>query len=345
MRPISGFSSCAARSRMSHALAALLVASPGSRPPGSPNLSPRVLDRVSKVAPMKLTREASAIVGRSSIGMLALRSRRLPLVNPAVFSFASGSLWMTTSRFAAKTIIAKRDPRAAFLVDVGSQAVLLRGALEVFDPLDASSQLRAMLEGPGYFLGMAGYALRNAPFIAGYALDLARLPREWMPYNRVVLRLKLSDADLVEGSPFPPAQAARVPAVPAEVSRRLAGVSRGYACWIEGGMPVVRPAFWEVDHGRVTVAPTSGRPRAGSPGALVVESHHRFRPSLMVGACVRGSFAASNDGEAIAERYGIKLGEVPPVIELKAERVTSWRGFAITTAVPRSARQLRVAEG
>jgi len=32
---------------MSHALAALLVASPGSRPPGSPNLSPRVLDRAS----------------------------------------------------------------------------------------------------------------------------------------------------------------------------------------------------------------------------------------------------------------------------------------------------------
>ena len=110
-------------------------------------------------------------------------------------------------------------------------------------------------------------------------------------------------------------------------------------------MPVVRPAFWEVDRGRVTVAPTSGRPRAGSPGALVVESHHRFRPSLMVGACVRGSFAASNDGEAIAERYGIKVAEVPPVIDLKSERVTSWRGFAITTAVPRSARQLRVAEG
>src|SRR5256885_766732 len=100
------------------------------------------------------------------------------------------------------------------------------------------------------------------------ALRSGRLPLEWMPYNRVVLRLRLSDADTVEGAPFPSAQAARVPAVPAEVSRRLAGVSRGYACWIEGGMPVVRPAFWEVDHGRVTVAPTSGRPRAGSPGAL-----------------------------------------------------------------------------
>src|SRR5438552_17507618 len=100
--------------------------------------------------------------------------------------------------------------------------------------------MRAMLEGPSYFFGMAGYALRNAPFIAGYALDLARLPREWMPYNRVVLRMKLSDADLIEGAPFAPAQAASVPAVPAEVGRRLAGVSRGYACLIDGGQAVIR---------------------------------------------------------------------------------------------------------
>ena len=294
---------------------------------------------------MKLTKDAGAILGRASIGMLALRSGRLPLVNPAVFSFAGGSLWMTTSRYAAKTIMAKRDPRAAFLVDGGEKAVLLRGALEVFDPLNVSNDVRAVLEGPSFLLGMAGYALRNAPFVAGYALDLTRLPREWMPYNRVVLRLRLSDADLVEGAPFPSAQAARVPAVPAEVSRRLAGVSRGYACWIEGGLPIIRPAFWEVDRGEVSVAPTSGHPRSGASGALVVESHHRFRPSLMVGACMRGTFAVSTDGAAIAERYGIDASEVPPVVELKAERVTSWRGFAITTAVPRAARQLRVAQG
>ena len=293
---------------------------------------------------MKLTREAGDILGRASIGMLALRSGRLPLVNPAVFSYSGGSVWMTTSRYAAKTIIARKDPRAAFLVDGGTKAVLLRGVAEVLDPFNIPSQVRTFFEGPGYALGMAEYALRNAPFFAGYALDIARLPREWMPYNRVVLRLRLTDADVVEGAPFPPAQAARVPAVPAEVSRRLAGVSRGYACWIEGGLPVLRPAFWEVDRGQVSVAPTSGRPRTGSAGALVVESHHRFRPSLMVGACVRGTFAPSPGGEAIAERYGIEAVEVPPVFTLNVERVTSWRGFQITTAVPRSTRQLRVAE-
>jgi hypothetical protein len=294
---------------------------------------------------MRLTSDAHAILGQAPIGMLALRAGRLPLVNPAVFSFAGGSLWLTTSRFAAKTMLARRDPRAGFLVDGGSRALLLRGALEVFDPRSLSSQVRAMLDGPGYMLGMAGYALKNAPFVAGYVLDLARLPREWFPYNRVVLRLRPSHADIIEGVRFPAAQAARVPAVPAEVSRRLAGVSRGYACWIDGGMPFIVPAFWEVDRGRVTVAPESGRPRAGSPGALVVESHHRFRPSLMVGACVRGTFSGPADASEIAERYGMVPDEVPDTMELRPERVTSWRGFSITTAVPRSARRLRVAEG
>ena len=108
-------------------------------------------------------------------------------------------------------------------------------------------------------------------------------------------------------------------------------------------MPVLRPAFWEVERGVVSLAPTSGRPRTGAAGALVVESHHRFRPSQMVGACVRGTLAPSSDGQAIAERYGLRPDEVPPVIDLRPERVTSWRGFAITTSVPRGARQLRVA--
>ena len=294
---------------------------------------------------MRLTSDAHAILGQAQIGMLALRAGRLPLVNPAVFSFAAGSVWLTTSRFAAKTMLARRDPRAAFLVDGGSRALLLRGAIEVFDPRSLSSQVRAMLDGPGYVLGMAGYALKNAPFVAGYMLDLTSLPREWLPYNRVVLRLRPSHADIIEGVQFPAAQAARVPAVPAEVSRRLAGVSRGYACWIDSGMPFIVPAFWEVERGQVTVAPESGRPRAGSPGALVVESHHRFRPSLMVGACVRGTFSGTAEGSAIAERYGIEPDDVPFTMELRPERVTSWRGFAIATAIPRSARRLRVAEG
>ena len=293
---------------------------------------------------MRMSREAQGVLSRGRIGMLALRAARLPLVNPAAYSFAAGSLWMTTSRFAAKNLMARRDPRAAFFVDGGSQGVLMRGTLEVFDPLSLSNQVRAALGGPGLYLGMAEYTLRNVSFAAGYLLDLARLPREWLPYNRIVLQLHPNDVEVIDIAPFPAAQAARVPAVPAEVSRRLAGVSRGYACWFEGGAPVIRPALWEVDRGTVMVAPMAGHARIGTSGALVVESHHSFRPSLMVGACVRGTFGTGADREAIAERYGIDEAKVPPAVELRPERVTSWRGFSVSTAIPRSARRLRMAE-
>lgn len=295
---------------------------------------------------MRLNHEATSILGRARIGMLALKSGRMPLVNPAAFSYASGSLWMTTSRFAVKTVLARRDPRAAFFVDGGQRALLLRGVLEVFDPLSVGSQVRALLGGPGLYLGMTGYALKNAPFVAGYLLDIARIPKEWLPYNRVVLRLVLSEAELIDVVAFPDAQAARVPAVPAEIGRRLAAVTRGYACWFDGGKPVIEPALWEAERGHITVAPVGGRhPRAGSGGALVVESHHKYRPSLMVGACLRGTFGAAEDGEAIAERYNVARDEVPSTRELRPERVTAWRGFAITSSIPKGARHLHLAEG
>jgi pyridoxamine 5'-phosphate oxidase-like protein len=295
---------------------------------------------------VRITREAEDIVGAARIGMLALRSAHGPLINPAAFHYMSGSVWMTTSRFAVKTVVARRDPRAAFFVDGGSRAVMLRGRLEVFDPLSVSAQVRALLGGPSLYMGMLGYTLKNAPFIAGYLLDITRLPREWMPYNRVVLRLIVSDADIVELPDFPEALAARVPAVPAEVGRRLAGVARGYACWLDGTRPVIAPALWEADHGRVYVAPVgSDQPHRATRGALVVESHHRYRPSLMVGACVRGSFGSAGGGDLIAQRYDVEAGDVPDAFELVPERVTSWRGFAITSAVPKGAKQLRLAEG
>src|ERR1700736_6854638 len=153
---------------------------------------------------MRMSREAQGVLSRGRIGMLALRAARLPLVNPAAYSFAAGSLWMTTSRFAAKNLMARRDPRAAFFVDGGSQGVVMRGTLEVFDPLSLSNQARAALGGPGLYLGMAEYALRNIPFAAGYALDIMRLPREWMAYNRIVLQLHRQDVVVGAIPPLPP---------------------------------------------------------------------------------------------------------------------------------------------
>jgi hypothetical protein len=64
----------------------------------------------------------------------------------------------------------------------------------------------------------------------------------------------------------------------------------------------------------------------------------------MVGACLRGTFGGIADGSGIGDRYAMESEDVPSALELRAERVTSWRGFAISTAIPRSARNLRVAQ-
>src|SRR5207245_2509657 len=119
------------------------------------------------------------------------------------YRFAAGALCMTTSRYAAKNVMARRDPRAAFFVDGGSRAVLMRGTLEVLDPLSLSNQVRAALAGPGLYLAMAEYALRNVPFVTGYLLAILRLPREWMPYNRIVLHLHPRDIEATYHEPFP----------------------------------------------------------------------------------------------------------------------------------------------
>jgi len=116
-----------------------------------------------------------AVLGRARLGMLAVNTGRWPLVNPAAFHFASGSLWMTTSRYAAKVSLARRDPRAAFLADGGSVCLLLQGVQEAYDLRSLRGQLRAALEGPGFYWSLAGYAAKNAPFVMRGQLKMVTL--------------------------------------------------------------------------------------------------------------------------------------------------------------------------
>src|SRR5205823_10961623 len=175
--------------------------------------------------------------------MLALGAGRLPLVNPAAFRFGGGAVWMTTSRHAAKLALARRDPRAAFLVEGEGRAVVLAGLLETFDPRSVGSQVRAALEGPGFAWNLTGYALKNASYIGGYMLDLASVPAEWWPHNRVVLRLsaeRIHEMRRDETQLEPPALGARLAGVPADVARSLERAV-GYVCWPTSRGPTLAP--------------------------------------------------------------------------------------------------------
>jgi hypothetical protein len=267
--------------------------------------------------------------------MLALDSARQPLVNPAAFYFASGSILMTTSRYAAKLALLRRDPRASFAVTGADTTVVLTGVLEAFDPLSLSGQVRAALAGPGFWWGMGGYTMKNAPFVGGYLLELAQVPGQWWPQNRVMLRLRVDGQRVLPISRPPDADDCLVPEGPPDVARALSKIPLAYVCWrAERGVDLA-PAWWSVSGGRLVAVPATREwPSQGGVGAMVVESHHSIRATRMVGVCSRGLFKIADPSVAslVAERYGLVAPQIegPPLL-MDPIRLTWWRGFEVGT--------------
>jgi hypothetical protein len=291
---------------------------------------------------MKLDAATKELLSGSRLGLLAITAGELPLVNPAAFHFGRGALWMTTSRHAAKVRLLRRDSRAAFLVTGPNRAAVLTGRLEEFDPLDLRSDVRAVFEGPGFAINLAGYAFKNARYVGGYLFDLLRTPMDWWPQNRVLLRLRVERVlrPLAPPAPDHP-QGARLPFLPASVSRQVERTGAGYLCWIGSSGPVLTPALWAVD-GDDLVAWTPGPeapPLAGSAsGALLVERHHPFRATRMVGACLRGRLSWDPAAlAALAQRFGPGAAfRDGTCVRLRPERATSWQGFTVRTHAVRA---------
>jgi hypothetical protein len=287
---------------------------------------------------VRLDSEQRELLAATPIGMLALNGR-LPLVNPAAFHFGGGALWMTTSRHAAKLVLARRDPRAAFLVPPSAAApgLLLQGLLEAYDPRSVRGQVRAMLQGPGLALNLAGYAAKNAAFIGGYLLDLARIPSEWWPHNRVLLRLRPSRASMVPPLVAPSAAPERVPGVPGQVAQAVARHRAAQLCWLSGGRLMLASAAWALDGADALAwlpAWVPGPPRDGVRAALVIEHHHPFRATRMLGLCLRGRLRLEAAAQArLRERYTGALPEGGMSVRLEVLRLTWWRGFEVRTGV------------
>jgi pyridoxamine 5'-phosphate oxidase-like protein len=284
---------------------------------------------------VNLDADSRALLSSARIGMLALNSGRFPLVNPAAFYYGGDSIWLTTSRHAVKIALARKKPLSSFLVDGGSLCVLLEGEAEVYDPRSVPGIARALLEGPGFYFNLAGYAVKNAAFIGGYLRDLAHIPGDWWPQNRALLRLRVSRAWSLPSVSSPPAGPAPIPGVPAGVRRTLTRVPVAYVCTLVDGVPLMAPALWTADGSISVVIGVAGflgiNRRAA--GGVAIESHHAYRATRMVGAYLRGRFSADADAKGeIAERYGLE--SEPPGLGLRfePERATWWRGFALETA-------------
>src|SRR2546430_8028225 len=195
---------------------------------------------------MSTVAQVEKLLADTQIGMLAIRGLKFPLVNPAAFHFSGGSVWMTTSRYATKMALARRNPRAAFLATGPGKAVVIQGQLEAYDPLTISGPLRAALDVPRVVPGLIGLGIKNASFLAGYLMDLAFVPSRWWPQNRVILRLRAGHSRIVSAPVHKAVGAEIVPMVPEDLGAALAAESVAYLCWQIGPFPMLQPALWAI---------------------------------------------------------------------------------------------------
>jgi hypothetical protein len=285
---------------------------------------------------MRLDQESRHLLGGARIGMLALAAPGYPVVNPSAFTFSGDSVWMTTSRYAAKLGMARRDPRAAFMVARGERSVLFQGILEPYDPRSLSGAFRALVDGPRVALGMASYAFKNAAFIGGYMVDITGVPMEWWPQNRVILRLRPDHSRVLVADTAEAKRRDRIAGPAAAVVKGLERESQAVLCWLQRGAhgPQMLPALWAVDADDLLAWVPSGlaHPPNGAPGAIAIDYHHPFRATRMLGACPRGRFEPDDSARrAIEKRYGVELAEGVG-LRLRTRRVTWWRGFEVSTA-------------
>jgi hypothetical protein len=293
---------------------------------------------------------------------VAARTPAGPHLTPVVFILDGGGLWMTTSRTAVKARAWRRDPFVSGVARTDDAAVVFRGRARIHDPVDPRSW-PDITAGPSLARASARFALRNARFFAGYAVDARKVPLAWGPAGRQFVRLSLDDGVVVDpetddriatwgtwpargSAAFLPAYAPGRRArsldlrAPADV-RRAVGTHGVGALAVEGrDGPLVLPVRWRrrasegsyeatLPVGLLRLARSPARPRVG----LTIDRPGEWRAGEMTGMLLRGNaeaFAPAAAGRGDDARRD-RVADGRALIRLRPSSLVWWRGWTSGT--------------
>lgn len=218
---------------------------------------------------------------------IAYRVSDGPAMTPMACWSDGGGVWMTTSRTAAKVTALRRDPRCALWIappDPTESGVAVDGTARIYD---LSDPLGLALHAPTISAALAALAVVHRSSVGGYVRDLPRLPVDWMPQRRVLIRVRVDRAR----SRLSPQRATGVgPVLPAELPaavRRAVTGTRFVALALQhGDVLTVQPAVWGAGF-RLDVG-AGAVPEAQTPACVVVDADVEPRPSGRLGVLLRG---------------------------------------------------------
>ncbi len=274
----------------------------------------------------------------------------------------AGCYWATTSSSAAKVRMIRSNGRAAVLDAPGDPFdragwTLIAGRATILDtkrPCDwLVDPLAASLAG----IAVARIGLSNIEQLIGYLHDRDDVPSRWQPTSRVLVvvhgnhRLAVRAGRIVEATgafagsaPLPlPTRRRRHRLDRSHLaglsSQQMAVVRRSGRCALglsTAAGPIVVPGMWEANGGTVRLdRRILTHLRADLPGecSVTLDESADARPSRKVGVMLRGSASLLDDGGNADQNTEADAAEHDSVVlTIKVERLTSWEGFATSTA-------------
>ena len=303
---------------------------------------------------------ARRVLNDGTLCYLAAAASLGPHLTPVVYVFDSGAVWVTTSRSSVKARAWRRNRTAAGLVLAGDRAVSFRGSVRAYDAFDPATWAGAAAATPALIGATTRFALRNARFFAGYAVDASRVPFAWSPPGRVFVRvsveagavLDLSSGvpiemwggwDAVEPTTFRPAfrPAGRARSldlrVPAGVRRAVGPAGDGALALAGRDGIAVLPSAWRrrgSEGGYEATLPIAFAELAGAPAlvpaALVVDRLDAWRAAAMRGMMLRGDAELFDPGRVSRGGRALRERTAPgrALARLRPARVVWWEGWS-----------------
>ncbi|MEE8601198.1 hypothetical protein [Euzebya tangerina] len=246
--------------------------------------------------------------------VLAWPGRTVPLLSPMAFWWDGRNVWFSTSSASVKARMLGGNGECALYVppvDDGDDGLVARGQARVFglaDPVGLATHAGILAA------AQAALMLKNAQSMVGYLTDAPKIPREFLPPNRVLVRVALEDHQSVVPPGIGKGIAPGLPTeVPPEIRRSLGGARRVVLATQADGVLGLMPAVWGA--GFSLVVPKGMVLQDGSAVTAVLDHDPGFRPTEVAGISLSGTVTTSG-----------------PKPKLQPEKVRWWSGFDLDTA-------------